>query len=162
MGVKIEVFDLFSYFGLYFLAESVFLDGFHAKDFIIWGFVEFQFFVFGKWHILLKNGCGALFNFMRKFYLKTFCKDYNTDCYYYLDLKRKFELCSLIDSTVILFFVFEKTFPLKCALRKVRRPLYKLNGRQIAHFKWALWAKYQRKRAEISWTCQSCDSLSGW
>ena len=33
-GVKIEVFDLFSYFGFYFLAESVKLDGFHAKKFI--------------------------------------------------------------------------------------------------------------------------------
>ena len=39
--VKIEVFDLFSYFGLYFLAESVLSDGFHAKEFIFGGFIEF-------------------------------------------------------------------------------------------------------------------------
>ena len=55
MGVKIEVFDLFSYFGFYFLAESGLLDVFHAKEFIFGGFVEFQFFVFVKWPILLKN-----------------------------------------------------------------------------------------------------------
>ena len=63
VGVKIEVFDLFSYFGLYFLAESVLLDGFHAKEFIFGGFVEFQFFVFAKWSILLKNKCGGVFQF---------------------------------------------------------------------------------------------------
>ena len=45
------------------LAESVFLDGFHTKEFIFWGFVEFQFFVFEKWPILLKNGCGGAFQF---------------------------------------------------------------------------------------------------
>ena len=56
MGVKIDVFDFFSYFGLYFLAESALLDGFHTKGFIFEGFVEFQFFVFAKWTILLKNG----------------------------------------------------------------------------------------------------------
>ena len=63
VGVKIEVFDLSSYFGIYCLAESVLLDGFHAKEFIFKGFVEFQFFVFVKWLILLKNGYGALFKF---------------------------------------------------------------------------------------------------
>ena len=63
MGVKIEVFDLFSYFGLYFLAENVLLHGFHAKEFIFGGFVKFQFFVSVKWPILLKNGCGGAFQF---------------------------------------------------------------------------------------------------
>ena len=62
-GVKIEVFDLFSYFGLYFLEESVYLDGFNAKELIFWDFIEFQFFVFAKWPILLKNGCGGAFQF---------------------------------------------------------------------------------------------------
>ena len=45
-------------------------------------------------------GVGALLNFLRKFQPKTFCKDYNTDCYYFLDLHRKLELSSLIGSTV--------------------------------------------------------------
>ena len=34
VGVKIGVFDILSNFGLYFLAESVLLDDFHAKEFI--------------------------------------------------------------------------------------------------------------------------------
>ena len=63
MGVKIEVLDLFSCFGLYSLAESVLLDGFHAKEFIFGGFVEFHFFIFVKWRILLKNGYEGTFQF---------------------------------------------------------------------------------------------------
>ena len=51
-GVNMEVFDLFSYFGLYFLGESVVLDGIHTKELVFRGFVEFQFFVFAKWPIL--------------------------------------------------------------------------------------------------------------
>ena len=53
----------FQLFWTYFLAESVLLDGFRAKEFIFRGFVEFQFFVFAKRRILLKNGCGGAFQF---------------------------------------------------------------------------------------------------
>ena len=53
MGVKIEVFDHFSYFGFYFLAKSVCLVGLHVKEFIFGGFVKFFFSVFlGKVHIV--------------------------------------------------------------------------------------------------------------
>ena len=44
-------------------SDSVLYDSFHAKAFIFGGFVELQFFVFAKWPILLKNGCGAAFQF---------------------------------------------------------------------------------------------------
>ena len=85
------------------------LDDFHAKEFIFGGFIEFQFFVFVKWPILLKNGCGGAFQFYAQILnFKTFRSDYNIDCCYYLDHHRKFKLSSLIGSAVISFFVFEK------------------------------------------------------
>ena len=75
MGVKVEVFDIFSYFGLYFLAESVLLDGFHAKEFHFEGFVEFQFFVFAKWPILFKKWVSGRFSILHaNFNLKPFAK----------------------------------------------------------------------------------------
>ena len=45
------------------IPESVLLDSFYAKKFIFGGFVEFHFFIFTKWPILLKNGCGGAFQF---------------------------------------------------------------------------------------------------
>ena len=64
MGDKNLGFDLFSYFRLYFLAECVLLDDFHTKEFILGGFVNFQFFVeIAKWPILLKRGCEGAFQF---------------------------------------------------------------------------------------------------
>ena len=121
MGVKIEVFDLFSYFGLFFLSESVFCQ-IVSMPRNLFSEVSLNFnFSFSQNSIFcLKMGVATLLNFTRKFQSKTFCRDYNTDCFYYLDLHRKFELSSLIDYTVIPLFVFEKKkFPLKCAQRKV-------------------------------------------
>ena len=48
VGVKIGVFDILSNFELYFLAESVLLDDFHAKELIFWGFGKFQLSVFAE------------------------------------------------------------------------------------------------------------------
>ena len=62
-GVKLEVFDLFSYFGLYFLAESVLLDGCPAKEFIFGSFVEFQFFIFCKMAYFVKKWGWGTFKF---------------------------------------------------------------------------------------------------
>ena len=109
-----------------------------------------------------KMGVRALFNFMRKLLPETSFKECDIKSYCYLDLHRKFELSSLISSTVIPVLVFEQTHPLKRAWLKVRWPQYKLNGRQNEHLKWALWAKYRWKRAEISRAHQSCDFLLDW
>ena len=63
VGVKIGVFDILSNFGLYFLAESVLLDDFHAKEFIFWGFGKFQLSVFAELPFLFENGCEGAFQF---------------------------------------------------------------------------------------------------
>ena len=57
------VFDILSNFGLYFLAESVLLYDFHAKEFIFWGFGKFQLSVFAKLPFLFENGCEGAFQF---------------------------------------------------------------------------------------------------
>ena len=109
-----------------------------------------------------KMGARVLFNFMRKLLPETSFKNCDIKSNYYLDLHRKFELSSLISSTVIPVLVFEQTHPLKRAWLKVRWPLYKLYGRQNELLKWILWAKYRWKRAEISRAHQSCDFLLDW
>ena len=62
-----------------------------------------------------KMGVRALFNFMRKLLPETSFKECDIKSYCYLDLHRKFELSSLISSTVIPVLVFEQTHPLKRA-----------------------------------------------
>ena len=54
-------------------------------------------------------GVRALFNFMRKLLPETSFKECDIKSNYYLDLHRKFELSSLISSTVIPVLVFEQT-----------------------------------------------------
>ena len=89
--------------------------------------VSLNFNFFAKWPILFKMGVGALLNFTRKCQPKTFCKDYKTDCYYYLDLHRKFELSSLIGSTVIPLFVFETNVPIEmCTTQSSLTPVQTL------------------------------------
>ena len=75
MGVKIEVLDLFSYFGLYFLAKSDKFNGFHAKEFIFGGFIKFQFFVFTKRAYFVKEMGVRRFSILcTNFNLKSFAK----------------------------------------------------------------------------------------
>ena len=124
--------------------------------------VNFNFRVSRNCLFCSKMGVRALFNFMRKLLPETSFKECDIKSNYYLDLHRKFELTSLISSTVIPVLVFEQTHPLKRAWLKVRWPLYKLYGRQNELLKWTLWAKYRRKRAEISRAHQSCDFLLDW
>ena len=57
--------------------------------------------------------------------------------------------------------MFEKTFPLKYAQRKVRWPLYKLYRRQNAHLKWVLYAKVL-KRKSWNFLCLSTMWFSFW
>ena len=123
----------FEQFWTLFSAESVLLDDFHAKEFIFWGFGKFQLLVFAKLPFLFEMGVRALFNFMRKLLPETSFKECDIKFYCYLDLHRKFELSSLISSTVIPVLMLEQTHPLKRAWLKVRWPLYKLYGRQNEH-----------------------------
>ena len=69
--------------------------------FLVKVLVNFNFRV--SWNCLFcsKMGVRALFNFMRKLLPETSFKECDIKSNYYLDLHRKFELSSLISSTVI-------------------------------------------------------------
>ena len=79
--------------------------------------VNFNFRVSRNCPFCSKMGVRALFNFifMRKLLPETSFKECDIKSNYYLDLHRKFELSSLISSTVIPVLVFEQTHPLKRA-----------------------------------------------
>ena len=62
-----------------------------------------------------KMGVRALFNCMRKLLPETSFRECDIKSYCYLDLHRKFELSSLISSTVVPVLVFEQTHLLKRA-----------------------------------------------
>ena len=77
--------------------------------------VNFNFRVLRNCLFCSKMGVRALFNFMRKLLPETSFKECDIKSNYYLDLHRKFELSSLISSTVIPVLVFEQMHPLKRA-----------------------------------------------
>ena len=60
---------------------------------------------------------------MRKLLPETSFKECDIKFYCFLDLHRKFELSSLISSTVIPVLVFEQTHPLKRALKSSLTPV---------------------------------------
>ena len=77
--------------------------------------VNFNFWVSRNCLFCSKMGVRTLFNLMRKLLPETSFKECDIKSNYYLDLRRKFELSSLISSTVIPVLVFEQTHPLKRA-----------------------------------------------
>ena len=77
--------------------------------------VNFNFRFLRNFLFCSKMGVRALFNFMHKLLPETSFKECDIKFYCYLDLHRKFELSSLISSTVIPVLVLEQTHPLKRA-----------------------------------------------